>query len=197
MFVVSTQDGDQLIEGDNVSNWGAVPKDKNILSVTLTDGNAIKETLSGFEFYLVCYEAEMVAHCSAEGGKIIATGNPAPRVIAQHLFGVRAHRLAKQTVNRVGNRLLTDMQDAFARATEGENILLVYARRQGLTRIKERMAELLKGYQAQEVVHVSLSLGKRSLPRSEFKHAQDGLREGVPVQPDHTDERATEDYLCQ
>jgi uncharacterized protein YdcH (DUF465 family) len=57
MFIVNFEDGSCFAEGRDVDCWDDVPRDRRILSVTLTAGGDLSHTISGYEGYIVQYEA--------------------------------------------------------------------------------------------------------------------------------------------
>lgn len=192
MFIVRMKNGDRYIEGEPanesgsqdgfVEYWDAIPRDQEIMSVIITDGGKLIETLTGCDYYVCCYQATLSV--SNSGGKMVSSGT---KNNAQILFGIRCHDLPKRRIAAIREQVKHDLCNKFsdiARLTTGDNYLIAKAQTITLADLKSKADDLIRKYDNTEVVAITLGIKKEYLDRKHLTQKEEFWRKGVPVEID-------------
>lgn len=176
MFIVTYEDGSVEVQGREVLGWDDVSKSKRIVSVTITDGHEIQETLFGFDFYLVCYHGVAVLRSSA--GETFGTQLP-PKVYSQSLFGIRSNDELVHTIKKLASAVRAGINKSFPTELIETSEAFARARRNDFNQIDDSEKKLLDWASKLEVVEVSLTLSKKNYSRDELKQNPDNFRAGI------------------
>jgi len=181
MFIVNYGDDDFVVQGQDAPNWDDVPLDKFAISVTLTDGRELAETLVGYDFYLVVYEAEAILRQTVTGnGDTLRVPLP-PKVVKQKLYGIKNNTESKRRVRHIADELRRQMDGELApfRGDLKANALLIRAKGVGAASIIRRAQKMLDDLDF-EVTVVTLGLTKERMTRKELDQNMKASREGTP-----------------
>ena len=167
MFIVTYEDGTQVIEHKDVPHWDAVSTEKKIVSVTVTDCGNLVETVSGYDLYLVCYDASLRM---TQAGTFSA--NPEPKIVSQVVYAIRNHGPVKKLVQTLAHRIKSEMDAAFdpqvfsAPENRG-NLFVLKARTLQHQELKDRVESILQTLDDTEVQVISLGFRKQKLSKKQ------------------------------
>lgn len=174
MFVVKLENGTILKEGVDIANWGEVPVDVSIESVSLTDYGQLLYTMSGQDFYIVVTNAQ--ASISTEGGGVARQ----PIVTAQTLYGIQNPAITRPHISRLTAKLQREIGDIAKIADVKANHAWVKIRAKLDTDVDRRMKSLLAMFDANAVTSVSMGFTTKMYSRAELTQDEKGFRAGKP-----------------
>ena len=185
------QDGRILAEGGGLAHWDEVPRDLPVVGVTITDGQKLAETLSGFDFYVCCYEAETSIAMAGSGGDW--SGLPrGTKDRSQILYGIRVPSTLKRRIRVVAHTLSEEIRKAFPDTETTNCVFRLRGKNTALENLDQALKGMLGRVEGAEVVEVSLGLRRRILRRSELNQTENSFREGSGC---HEDDLPAEDNI--
>ena len=161
MVVIKTRNG-KVYRNSDIKSWNIFKPDSEIVSITLTDGNGMSSTLTGFESYV--YEIEAVS------GYSVGSGNPIKNAItAEFVYGYRNLQHIKDNLKMtLSNRLI-------AISNSQPEI-----KHESLINHAQRMYEhMITKVEKKEVGAISLGLNFNVIPKSRGSFSAAVLKNGV------------------
>jgi hypothetical protein len=189
MFYVLFDDNTEFVETKDVG-WADVPQGKKIISVGLTDGHMLVNSLQGFDFYIVVYEAvsRRTVEVRAAGGpspKVVSAVPTAPDQFTQILYGIRdltRHRRAIMAIKKEVHQLL--VRTFKDESKVGQNYVAVQAKKLRLDQLDADVADLQARLSTVEVCEMRLGFTVQNLTRDRLREDPRGWREGLAYDVD-------------
>lgn len=186
MFVIQFHDSEVLVEGsENLACWDDVPIDKQVLSVTLTDGGKVYNTLKGCEFYICLYEGACPVTVSVNSSgaitKMVSKENfPTNQIV----YGIRSVVHNKKILNEVVAKVRKDLS---RKANEifdvvQNHVILYRGQKDVFQEVEDNLQELLKAVDDMQVVKMTLGITSENMSLKSFnelKIADKDKRDGV------------------
>lgn len=174
MFVVTTESGKVFIEGKDVPNWDAIPKDEVIYSVMLTDGDKIKHTLTGFDFYVCCYES--VAYISTESSDSKVTDK------YQKLYGIKNSHKQIKKMSKVYAKLLQEVMGLLSNPSIASNALIGGIKKDQEKCLSANFQKLAQQLKDTEVVCATLGINLEMMSQDKCNQDKKCYRNGAPIE---------------
>ncbi len=194
MFIIETVNGEVYVEGaDKIENWDDLPKDIVIDKVSISDGRHVIETLTGFDYYVVCQEA--TARLVVSTGKRFSYRQTAPTPNSQILWGIKSTKPDQQRARVIFESVRAEPLELYTHEFRHSNLYLLKAYHDLEKGFRVKFETMLAEIETSEVVKVTLSIAKEKLGAGACNQGEEFLRVGL-AKPDFelTDGRIRE-YL--
>jgi hypothetical protein len=170
MFIVTLENGENLVEGKDIKFWKEIPRDKKIAAVTLTAGGNVMKTLSGYDKYVVVYDGVAILHHSD------SPSGTKGETTSQTCYAIKNHKTWKRKVGKILKMFELELHSATSSMESSCKQLLIQSAKKKLRKNENKLLEELSN---SEVDCVSIGINKQSFNRAKIDIKEEEFREGI------------------